>query len=229
MFILTFDTDWVPQFVLDDVLDLASEHGVSATTFCTSAYELADRQHVEAAIHPNFLPGTTQGATEDDVLDFVLARHPGAMGCRTHRLYWHGGLYAALRKRCLLYDSSLGMFLHPHLEPVNALGVTRFPVWWDDGVHLHHKLSLDNFVIPRMDEPGLKVCTFHPLLVYLNSREAGDYLPAVQGCRTFRELTANQLAPYRNAGAGLRTFFLGFLKHIASRQEKTLTLRELLS
>ncbi len=228
MFAVTLDTDWVPQFVLDDVLDIIESEGVKATVFCTSRYDFSGRRGIEAGIHPNFLPGTTQGDSEQGVLNHLLERYPEATGCRTHRLYWHGGLFEALSVRNIRYDSSLGMFLHPHLEPISMLGITRFPIWWEDDVHLHSALDLSSFSVPRMREPGLKICTFHPLLVYLNSKKVGDYRPAVQGCSSFRELQRTQLMAHRQGGAGLRSFFLQFLKHVKESQDTTCTLQELL-
>ena len=33
MIVLTFDTDWAPQFVIDYVIDTLNENGVNATFF----------------------------------------------------------------------------------------------------------------------------------------------------------------------------------------------------
>lgn len=54
MLSLTFDTDWVPEEVLADTMDLLAQAGQRATFFCTSPYSASLFNGHETALHPNY-------------------------------------------------------------------------------------------------------------------------------------------------------------------------------
>ena len=226
MLVLTFDTDWAPQFVLDHVLGMAAEAGVAATAFCTGPCDLPPGGKIEAALHPNFLPGSTQGENEDQVLDYLQGHWPGAVGMRSHSLYWHSGLYQKLNQRGLIYDSSLIMPLHPGLLPVKFRGVTRFPIWWSEGVLFRCGLGLEAFDPPGLGRQGLKVLLFHPIHVYLNTSDLDSQRVALNRLGRLPELSREDLEPLRRQGPGVGTVFRSCLEALG-RQGETRTLKEL--
>ena len=63
MFALTGDQDWTPDWALEATLDLAAAHGVPFHLFVTNHSPLLSHPSVTLGIHPNFLEGSTHGAT----------------------------------------------------------------------------------------------------------------------------------------------------------------------
>lgn len=224
-FVLTMDTDWAPQFVLDHVLDMLRTYNAPATLFCTSAYDLpADmlaNGTLEIGLHPNFMPGSTQGppdAGEEGRLRHLLDLYPDAIGSRSHRFYWHSGLRALLLRNGLRYDASIFCPLQSHLHEYDYYGLTRFPTWWADGYHLLQGLELDRFAPPGMHEPGLKILNVHPIHVYCNTNDLGRMKKSLAGVR-LPEAEPNDLAPLRSRGAGVETLFLSALRMMADQDE----------
>jgi hypothetical protein len=225
VFAVTFDTDWAPQFVVDHALGLLAESGLPGTVFCTSPYAVPGG--VEVALHPNLMADSTQGNGEDDILSGLKSAMPEAVGVRTHRLFWYGGLPPLLTRHGLEYDSSLLMPLLPGLRPYRFKGLVRFPIWWSEGVHFDRGLPLDGFTVPGLDEDGLKVLLFHPINVYLNAREAGYAARVVVEIGGMDAVAPETLAPYRLAGPGMETVFTAALDRLAATGAGVRPLKEL--
>jgi peptidoglycan/xylan/chitin deacetylase (PgdA/CDA1 family) len=47
-FYISFDTDWVPDEVLDYTLSILDEFGINATFFCTNKTECDLKNHLDA-------------------------------------------------------------------------------------------------------------------------------------------------------------------------------------
>lgn len=212
-FALAFDTDWVPQFVMDHVLDLLLSHKIPATIFCTSPYKFPPDQLFEKAWHPNFMPGSTQGDDEQSCLDYLQNLYPEAVGSRSHRLYWHSGMRKRLVERGIRYDASVQCPLQPHLQHYTFAGLTRFPIWWSDGHHLLTHMDLDKVNIPDWDGPGLKTMVFHPIHIYCNTSDYEAMQPKLRQV-ILPQAGEADLAKLKNPGAGMETLFLKMLKRL---------------
>ncbi|WP_300800178.1 hypothetical protein [uncultured Desulfovibrio sp.] len=210
-FSLTFDTDWVPQFILDDVLSLLQDAGLPGTFFCTSPYAPFPAT-MEAGLHPNFLNGSTMGSSEEECLAFIRRLYPQAIGSRSHCYYWHNRLRNLFLAQGLRYDSSQLLPLQPNLRPHAVFGLTHFPVWYSDGVHMQLGADCATFSPAGLEDPGLKVLLFHPLHIYLNSRSVQESKTLLGGCEV--PAVTETLRAKRRSGQGMRTLFLAALKHI---------------
>lgn len=226
IFSITLDTDWVPQFMLDYVLDMLQAYTIPATIFCTSAYLIPDGDIFEAALHPNLMADSTQGTSEEERLDFVQSLYPAAIGFRAHRYYWHSGLYSLLSRRGIAYDSSVLLPFHPDLKPSFSFGITRFPIWCGDNLYMNMFPRSSRFAPPGLGLPGLKVLTFHPVHIYMNSGscEQTRILLAGQSVADIDERTAASL---RRKGAGMGKVFENAL-HVLPKFGTICSLRELL-
>src|SRR4028119_935918 len=88
---ITLDVDWAPDFVIDSVAETLRRARVKCTWFVTHPSPAVDRlrrhpELFELGVHPNFLPGSTQGATAADVLNYCRRLVPDARSMRTHSL-----------------------------------------------------------------------------------------------------------------------------------------------
>lgn len=225
-YVVTLDTDWVPQFMLDSVLDMLEAYAVPATIFCTSPYEIVESDRVEIGLHPNMMSDSTQGKSEQERLGYVSTLYPHAAGLRTHRYYWHGGMYSMLEKSGLKYDSSILLPFQQHLKPSQCFGITRFPVWCGDNLYMRLNPETSLFRPPGFDGPGLKVFNFHPVHIWLNSRSVEE-TSRLLGGRSLPALTTAQAMHLRRSGNGMEKVFSDVLS-ILSGKDNLYTLRELL-
>ncbi len=226
---LTFDTDWVPDFVLEPVLDQLESCGLNATFFFTSSTNISTHSGIEKAIHPNFMEDSTQGDSVEEILDTLLESFPNACGVRTHRLFWYSGLVHPLKKRNILYDSSIFLPFSPHLSPVRYDPIIRVPYWWSDHRHLLRELRFDRIQLPNLTEPGLKVFDFHPLHVYLNTPDLEAHSEFMNDLHPIQDTTKSQLEEYQFDGKGIGTFFETFCNYIKSNNLSSSCLKDIIN
>lgn len=226
VFAVTFDTDWAPQFVVDHVLGLLVASGLPGTVFCTGPYAMPAQGRIEVALHPNLMGDSTQGNGAEDVLVQLKRAMPQAVGVRTHRLFWHGGLLGTLAAHGLVYDSSLLVPLQLGLRPFRHKKLVRMPIWWSDNVHFDRDFALDGFAVPGLDEPGLKVLLFHPLQIYLNAPDAGHARIAMSSTGALADASPEELEPHRFRGNGMETVFRSALDFLATSGAEVRLLKE---
>jgi hypothetical protein len=119
------------------------------------------------------------------------------------------------------YLSNDLLFLQPRLEPFyDWTGLTRLPIFWEDKAHMiHFDRGFDLQGLP-IGEEGLKIFSFHPAHIYLNTNNLGDYVQK----KSFLKDQAQALK-LREEGPGIRTLFLEILERM--RQGSSSTLLEL--
>ena len=71
-FHLTFDIDWAPDWCLEELLSILDSKKVKATFFCThktSINKTIEQSGHNLGIHPNFLPGSSQGKNVSEIIN----------------------------------------------------------------------------------------------------------------------------------------------------------------
>lgn len=183
--VLTFDIDWAPDWMIDDVADRLIDANVRATWFAThqsaAINRLRQNPAFEVGVHPNFLPGSTQGATPSDVLDNMRAWFGPAKAVRTHSLFQSERLLQLMtdtygfRVDCSIY-LPLAQYAGPHRVRYSAGGaeLIRVPHIFQDNMFMiaGHQWSADP---GWLRSAGLKVLNFHPVHVWLNSNNVQSY------------------------------------------------------
>ena len=200
---LSFDLDWAPEFVLEDFHDLLRFAGLPATLFCTHRSEMVGKllelPACEAALHPNLQDADDEPAALRQLHDDFR----GASGVRVHRLYYHSGLLRLFHEAGLRYLSNDLEFLTGGLGPrYDWSEMVRLPIYWEDDVHatlLPDRFDLDAL---RLEAGGLKVLSFHPIHLYLNTSGMDRYLACKGDLRDPDKMRAQ-----RRAGKGARTLF----------------------
>lgn len=232
---ITLDIDWAPDFMIDAVAAMLVEAGVKATWFVTHASPAVDRLRAhggqfELGIHPNFLPGTTHGASPDEILSHCLDIVPDATSLRTHGLAWSSLLFERVLERPQLsVDVSLFVPMARALHPVafwwRRTMLLRAPYYWEDSCEMSKPIATWSLASLRGTGDGLKIFNFHPVHVFLNTHDFDHY----------REVKA-KAGDLKNAGrdlfaappeqAGTRTLFAELL-HVLSRNGGGTTIREI--
>jgi len=216
--VLTFDTDWAPDYAINETAHILIESGVKATWFVTHDSPAIQRLFAfpglfEVGVHPNFLKGSTQGNDYYEIMRYVMQIAPNAKSVRTHGMFYS----AAISKMFavdfgLEIDSSIFLGGMPHIIPyeVSYGGpvLLRIPYFWsDDGEmsisrHPSFRLPEKNFNVP-----GLKVLCFHPIHVFLNAHTLKTYNEWKRNCRTKtcgKEDAEDWIADGAGAGSLLR-------------------------
>jgi hypothetical protein len=216
---ITFDIDWAPDWAIAACAEACARHDVPATFFVTHdspmVRSLRTEKLFECGIHPNFLPGSSQGRSVREVIEFCMNLVPDARAMRTHSLVQSSPLFVELPSIApqIDIDVSLYLHLHPGLRPVRwqfdpaSKPIWRLPYYWeDDFVACDPSWSWTDAAPPS---GGLRIFDFHPILVALNASELGCYrdLKRRIAGRPLVDATKDEVAALRCAGDGAATFF----------------------
>lgn len=224
-FVLTFDTDWAPDFMIDYVATELLRHAIPATWFvthCSPAIERL-REHVdlfELGIHPNFAPGSSHGSTPEAVLDHCFSIVPEAVSVRMHGLMQSGALLAALlRSERLAYDASLFTPYAWRVEPTGfrfeGRELIRVPYIWSDNYEWQRAEAQWDPKLQLEGGEGLRVFGFHPAHVYLNSSNEDAYNALKNAGGALNERSESEAQALVMKGAGTGSFFAALLEQLA--------------
>ena len=215
---LTFDIDWAPEFAIDDLTELLTATRVPVTVFHThrtgAAERLLKRPNTETAVHPNFLDAPDPAVR----LKEVLTAFPAAKGVRNHRLYYHSGLLGVFHKAGIEYLSNDLLFLQEALQPLyDWSGLVRLPIYWEDDVQSIYFGDRYDLAVLNLARKGMKVFNFHPIHLFLNTRDVREYRAVKSQLKEERDARKHQ-----KSGRGIRTLFLELLREIEKSGTKTL-------
>jgi len=176
--------DWCSDEVSDFVAEKLTQAGMRATWFAThrsaGVEELLTNDSFEVGVHPNFLPGSTHGASEENVLRHITELLPEARCMRTHGLYQSFPMLASAYSDFAMHvDVSLFLPYHTNLHPTNLPvgggSLLRLPYYWEDDAEMLLHDPVWSFREVRHAGPGLRIYDFHPVHVALNISDFGDY------------------------------------------------------
>ena len=216
--LVTMDMDWAPDEVIEDSVSLLNEHGVSATLFLTNPTRVDLTGH-EIAVHPNF-----DGADLTAPIAKLLDSFPGAVGTRSHSLFFSYRLIEVYEKLGIRYQSNVIAYKQHHL---NAFQISRrvaeFPIYFMDNIHLLMEPKSASFDAGSLalDLPGLKIFDFHPIHVFLNTENLERY----NGAKPFYQQPKELVARRNRQGKGTRDLFVDLLRTLAKRKARTGHLR----
>ena len=223
---LTLDLDWAPDFAIDFVAERLIIRQVRATWFVTHLSPAIERlrrypELFELGIHPNFLPGSTHGDTPEAVLRHCVALVPEATSMRTHALFQSSPLLEQIViQTAITTDVSLFLPYMPSLMPVEyqwrGRTLLRIPFYWEDCFEMGRTVPSWHLSPLLAAGKGLKVFSFHPVHVYLNSSEIEIYRALKKHIYRQSEVTQAEMNSYVQTGKGARMLFMELIEHITS-------------
>lgn len=161
MLLVTTDTEWCSEDQIKAIFDLADANDVPLFPFVTHASAFLRARGGAQGIHPNFLPGSTQGKTYDEVLDHMLGIVPDARAFRSHCFYSETRLLWKMAERGFVADANLLTYMEYRVPFKNVGGFTTFPTYWSDDVALRRgETCIDK---RRLSNSGTMVVNVHPL------------------------------------------------------------------
>jgi hypothetical protein len=211
VFCFTVDVDWASEAVLGRFFSAMSALDLKLTVFVTHASEIIEGHaasgEIELGIHPNFLPGSSHGEGFRDVIEACLRFAPEAKCFRSHQIFDVTGMTHLLIEYGIQYDSNLVTLLQTHIRPIlHGSGLVRFPVFFEDGTYLCHRLGLHLVPYQRhFTAPGLKIISLHPLDFVINtpdvsySRRIKDSLSREE----YASMSEAAIDGYRYRGRGI--------------------------
>jgi len=168
---LSFDIDWVPDYMLRLTADLVSHLDVSFMHTHSSSVCKQVAESFPCGIHPNLQKNSDQGDGIDDSIKFLRQLGVDFETCRFHVLNYGYPDLIKLSENGTKLDSSTILFNGKNIIPTyhHDLDMILAPYFWEDGIYLRGKELRDNTDIIDWETPGLKIFDFHPLDVYLNT------------------------------------------------------------
>ena len=212
-------------------MDLLESSGCKATFFTThmthANREIIDRGH-NLGIHPNFLPGSSQGSSIQEVISECLRYAPDAWCMRTHALVQSTPLLHEIFSKFpqLKLDVSLFMhrssFSHKVRWDFNGVSFDRLLYNWEDDAQFS---SFMNNKIPELFFGDLTVFDFHPIHVFLNSTDGSEYhkLKSEQSHIPLSSLDERIVERYVSHRLGTQNY----LKEVLASKNKCIGLEEI--
>jgi len=216
---ITIDIEWAPDELIEYTLSHLDNFGIIATFFCTHKHGVKIRGH-EIAIHPNFNKCDDYAYT----LEKLIKIFPQAKGIRSHSLFTCSRLYPIYKRFGITYESNYFMYNCPNIFPFFMLNdILEIPIFFMDSSHII-RCKKDTFKLKslKLETPGLKVFAFHPIHLFLNTREINAYISA----KPFLH-QPEKLAEFRNQKVGIENLFFDLLNYITSEELTVVTLIEL--
>jgi hypothetical protein len=183
--VLTFDQDWAPDFICESLAEELIRRRIKSTWFITNTSPFLQklRNHpnlFELAIHPNFLNNSTHGKTTEEVLTHICNIVPEATGSRSHAVFQYGAIMQQLRNIYnITWDLTMFLYEQTNIQPVKLLTapekfIWRIPVFWADD-HEFFNPARDWDISKYKTTTGIKIFSFHPIHLYLNSHDNTCY------------------------------------------------------
>lgn len=222
MIILTFDTDWIPENILDDILLDLKEKNIKATIFASNYYRCLVKppSNIEVGIHPNFDRGNWMSQTVK-----IKKIYPKSIGVRNHSLVFSERLRPIWRRLGIKYTSNSIQFLQNGIHPVPVTkNIIDFPLFHMDRFYLEMTEPKTDFGLKKfsLGKPGLKIFDFHPIHLTLNTPSQKYY---EKHKINYKNIFKLKKTTYK--GRGTRTLYDNLIRYIIKNNIKTHTLNEL--
>jgi len=224
--VLTFDIDWVPDYMIDYVSDKLKKLKIKSTWFVThdspAIQKLKKNSLIEVGIHPNFSSNSTQGNNIDEILRNLKKIVPNAKSIRTHGLLQSTEILSKFQKYGIKNDVSILLENQPFLgiHYSKYFKIKRFPYYWEDDVEIKNKIDFNDSE-KHMYIQGLKIFNFHPIHIFLNSASMTNYNKLkINGYPKIKE---SEILKFKNKKKGINTFFDNFINGLTDKKTHTIT------
>jgi len=186
-FLITFDLDWAPDFILEKTLSILNSFNVPSTFFITHHSDslkdfASSKDNIEVGLHPDLTFQSQQGKDLLDIKQFFLHSYNEPLLIRSHGNVLSTNLYNKLFSLFGPYiDSSI--FLPRNLSVSaskfwhsNSL-IKLVPYIWEDS----HELWAENPIFSMsnvfwQNVSGICVLNFHPVHIYIDQINPEVYI-----------------------------------------------------
>ena len=236
VFCFTSDIDWASEAVIDNFFHKMPLDLLKLTTYVTHASKIVERYYREGkisrGIHPNFLPGSSQGNNFREVIETCLSFAPEATSTRSHRAFDVTDTAHMLKndyhiKNCSNTITTLAPCISPFWIESKLL---QIPVFLEEGSFLYNNLGLSiQPYLKHFVAPGLKVISFHPMNIVFNTpyiawmRQIKDSMSREE----FNNITPEMIEKKQNSEAGAYDLIMEIVELCQKIQAPILSIDEI--
>ena len=173
MFSISVDTEWVPQLMLDEMVEILNNYNIKATFFVTNSYDFSKMERHELAIHPNF----EENNNLNDVLKKTISHLPTKMskGSRSHKIFHTSKLLTEYKNFGIEYASNY--YLPNYEKPIpffyGHTDILEIPFFFADyQFSTSPKFDISTL---NLNDDGVKVFLFHPFHIFINTHNLDEY------------------------------------------------------
>jgi hypothetical protein len=232
--IVTIDIDFAPDFMIADTIELLERWSCAASIFVTHGghyiQEIERNNLFEVGLHPNLMAGSTQpGESNGKKIEELKNIVKGPISNKFHVLGYSYRDLTLLGQLGIEFDCSMCYYETPFMLPTyhQDIDLVLAPYWWEDGLTLSmgRPLTLNK---TALQEPGLKILTFHPLDLYMNT-STFKHRNKIKGLRgSITDLKKKDVALLRNQTfRGTRDCFIDLMRYASSHDVDFVTCKEL--
>jgi hypothetical protein len=179
--LITLDVDWAPDFMIREVAELLRSSNVRSTWFVTHESEairdLEKDRRFEVGIHPCAHTKTIDSMVKS--IGELRRLFPSAISMRTHGLFHSSFLRKVERVDYgIEIDSSIYLREMPNIAPFytyyDRAPLLNVPFFWTEDGEMYSPRPTFR-AADKTSGPGLKVFTYHPVHIWLNSVTMNRY------------------------------------------------------
>ena len=216
---LTFDIDWAPDFVLEEILNILDRFNIKGTFFAThetNMNQIIKGKGHELGAHPNFNPlllNKQETQTAESILDNILKIDSDITSIRSHSTTQSSVLLKLFLEKNIFYECNDFIPFESGivLKPFSVWGgkMCKVPYFWEDDISFFqdNRSSIKQLLLYE----GLKVFDFHPIHIYLNSSSMKQY-ETIKTDMKNQELVNKGI---NHQEFGVKDFFINLLETIS--------------
>ena len=230
---LTFDIDWAPEYMINDVINILNHYDVNSTFFVTHESETikkTNESQIEIASHLYVSPNSSQGNKLEMVIDKLRSWYSNKRieGNRFHLLQHSYRDLVSLGENDYRYDISTLRYNTPYLLPAfhKDLNMTLLSYFWEDGICENANIPLIMSDI-NLNSPGIKIFNFHPMNLYINGCNSLDRLNFLRENPDLYNTSEEVACKYKKDGPGAKNFLHELLNYCKSNNIKILSIKEI--
>lgn len=218
---ISFDVDWAPDYILNDLLDLIYGKISGCTFFSTHNSEIFYKlpNSYEVALHPNFnclLDGKGK-ASFQEIIEDLIAIYPRSLGYRSHSLTNNTNIQQYFKSKGFIYESNR-LSDAPSRHYYDALeDISHIYIDFTDGQFIKHFASPASTFISKLlhaiESYDSVTLMFHPIHVFLNSCNYSNYLNVKNDMNDYKNVQKNRNS---NCTMGVRKVLEEIITYIQS-------------
>ena len=223
--ILSLDTDCGNEDVVKNTIDILLGNYINKfTIFATENFYIFNTlpPTVEIGLHP-YISSISEA---EEKISSLKNTFPLSVSLRNHTLFNSARLFPIYNRQGIRATSNYLSFLSKNITPIRLpYDINEYPIYFMDDAYIILYNHPDKFSVGslKLNSPGLKVLTFHPIHIFLNTNDLAQYSKSKNNFNNIRKLKRNI-----NKNKGIKNLFIDTLQYIKKEQMSIFTFSELL-
>ncbi len=237
MIILTFDMDWAPDWIMEDIADRLIKKEIPSTWLVTHETPFIKKllkypSLFDIGYHPDFLRNSIEKKSVDSIMKKMKSIIPRRNIIRTHCLYQYTDL---LRYLCTDHDIRVDLSVYLHLTQdirshflncKDGKKLLRIPTFFEDDLFFGENTDWGIKEL-GIEREGLKVFNFHPIHIALNSKDYRGYSELKEETHDLKLVKKEQINKFFNNEKGIESLFSQLIEFMEKNRDKVKSLPDI--